>query len=204
MEKFYISVPENLDTMALPDPSTLVFYRDLEERKIWIDDEINECTLDIVRLIIQWNREDSGKEIKDRKPIKIFFFSVGGEIDVENSLVDIVALSKTPIIGINMGRCMSAAAYIYLACHKRYSLPQATFLFHQGSAEMSGTYLELKAAMESYEEKVLKLVDYMKKYTKYSEEQITQNIVGEWYVSADEALEYGVCDKIIDDVEEIL
>lgn len=109
-------------------------------------------------------------------------------------------MSKTPVYGINMGSCCSAAAYIYLACHKRFMLPHSYFLFHQGSSQMSGTYGEIVAAMEAYQSQVNELSSFMKERTNYTLDEITDNIVGEWYVRKDEAIEKGVCHQIVDDM----
>ena len=81
------------------------------------------------------NREDeeAGIPIEERKPIKCLISNRGGSSDAANTLVDIITLSKTPIWGIAIGMCASAASMIYLACHKRYALPSVTFLFQQGS-----------------------------------------------------------------------
>ena len=119
MDNITLQIPQPLENMNLPNPELLTYYSDLEKRIIWLEEEVNECTLEFVRKIIEWNREDemNGLEPKDRKPIKIFFFSPGGDLDVNYALIDTIRLSKTPVYGINIGRCCSAAAYIYLSCH---------------------------------------------------------------------------------------
>ena len=142
-----VMIPTNLENLQLPSPELLSYYKNLEERIVWLDDEVTEFTLDIAKKIIDWNREDKGKKVEKRKPIKIFFFSPGGALDVNNTLIDVISLSETPIWGINMGRCCSAAAYIYLSCHKRFMLPKSYFLYHQGSGAFSGTYGEVCAQM---------------------------------------------------------
>ena len=131
MDNLFVTIPERANT-AIPDPSLLWYYEDLEDRVYQLVGEVDEGLLDFSRHVIRWNREDKGKPVEERKPIKLFFFSPGGSLDINYSVIDIIRLSKTPIIGINMGVCCSAAAYIYLACHKRYMLPHSYFVFHQG------------------------------------------------------------------------
>lgn len=206
MDNITLQIPQPLENMNLPNPELLTYYSDLEKRIIWLEEEVTECTLEFVRKIIEWNREDemNGLEPKDRKPIKIFFFSPGGDLDVNYALIDTIRLSKTPVYGINIGRCCSAAAYIYLSCHHRYMMNHSYFVFHQGSSQLSGSYNEVVAIMNDYQGQVAELSNLMKERTLYTEEEIMDNIVTEWYVRKEEALEKGVCHEIINDISVLL
>ena len=206
MDNITLNIPQPLENMNLPNPELLTYYSDLEKRIIWLEEEVTECTLEFVRKIIEWNREDemNGLESKDRKPIKIFFFSPGGDLDVNYALIDTIRLSKTPVYGINIGRCCSAAAYIYLSCHHRYMMDHSYFVFHQGSSQLSGSYNEVVAIMNDYQGQVAELSNLMKERTLYTEEEIMDNIVTEWYVRKEEALEKGVCHEIINDISVLL
>ena len=204
MNDVYVTIPQGVENLALPDPELLTYYKDLEKRSFWLEDEVTEHTLEITRKIIEWNREDSGKESGDRKPIKIFFFSPGGDLDVNYALIDTIRMSKTPVYGINIGRCCSAAAYIFLSCHKRYMLPHSYFVFHQGSGRFQGSYAEIVSQMEDYQEQVNELAKFMKDRTLYTEEEITENIVTEWYVRKDEAVEKGICHEVVNDISVLL
>lgn len=204
MEYASIILPKQLENLALPDPQLANYYKDLEDRSFWIDDEIDSCLLELIKYITYWNREDKNKSIKKRKPIKLFFFSPGGDLDVNYAVIDAIKSSKTPIIGINIGNCYSAAAYIFLACHKRYMFPHASFLYHQGSGQLSGTYEQICAQLEEYQMQVEELANYMAENTKYTTEEICEKIVGEWYIRKDEALEKGIVDGIISSIEDIM
>ena len=159
MDNITLHIPQPLENMSLPNPELLSYYSDLEKRIIWLEEEVTEQTLEFVRKIIEWNREDemNSLEPKDRKPIKIFFFSPGGDLDVNYALIDTIRLSKTPVYGINIGRCCSAAAYIYLSCHHRYMMNHSYFVFHQGSSQLSGSYNEVVAIMNDYQGQVAEL-----------------------------------------------
>lgn len=202
----YIPIPKEIENMQLPDPDLLNQYIDLKNRIIWVADEIDIFTLNIIQDIVNWNRADEQQNIpiEKRKPIKLIFFSPGGDLDIHNSLIDVIELSKTPIYGINAGRCCSAAAFIFLSCHKRFTLSRAFFLFHQGSGAFAGSYGEVTAQIENYQEQVSNLALFMAKRTKYSGEEIANNITSEWYIDAKEAKEKGVCDEIIDSIDELL
>lgn len=57
--------------------------------------------IEIERKILQYNRIDKDTPVEQRKPIKLFIYSYGGELDAMFSFIDVVALSKTPVWTIN-------------------------------------------------------------------------------------------------------
>lgn len=203
-ETYFINIPEEAN-LRLPNPELLNYYKGLKNREYWIEGEITEDTLELARLILIWNREDSSLEPAARKPIKIFFNSPGGALDVAYSLYDIIRVSKTPVIGINIGYCASAAAYIYIACHQRKMTKHGYFIFHQGSMNgLSGEYKQIIASIEDYQSQVEELSALIKERTLYTDEEIAKNIINEWYIHQEEALEKGVVQSIINGVEEVL
>lgn len=205
MSNILVSIPKNAENLALPDPDLLIYFQELEERCIWLDDEITpELTLAIAKQILVWNREDKAIRADERKPIKIFFFSPGGDLDTSNALIDAVKLSVTPIWGINMGQCASGAAFTFISCHKRFMTPRSYFLFHQGSGAFSGSFSEVCYQIEEYQNAIERLTSFMVEHTKYKEEEVLENIQGEWYIHAEEAISRGVCDVIIKDFSEIV
>lgn len=190
----------------LPSGSFYEYYKGLQNRELWLDSGVTleEGVLLLIKQIVRWNREDRGKEVSERTPIILYCFSLGGDLDLCNSIIDVITCSKTPVYTVNAGRCMSAAAYIFISGHKRFMFPKSYFLFHQGSGSVSGSYSEVDSQMEDYKKKVAALTELMKKYTKYQEKEISKNIKKEWYVSAEEAIKNGVCDKIIESLDELI
>ena len=204
MEYVEVQIPKEIANQTLPDPELRNFYLDLENRTFWLDNEVTPYLLELVRYIARWNKEDKRVPIKMRKPIRIFIFSPGGDLETYRSVADVIRLSKTPVVGINMGMAYSAAAMIFLSCHTRLMLPSASILFHKGSGNLGGSFNEVYAAMIEYQKQVEELSSIIEKNTTYSLEEIEENMNGDWYIRADEALKHGVCHKIIDDIEEIM
>ena len=195
----------NEANLQLPDPDLLQYYADMRDRVVWIDTEINENTLSVVPNILKWNREDKDIPVEERKPIKIFFNSPGGDLDTEETLVSIIRLSKTPIYGIALGMVASAASLIYLSCHKRFALKNSYFIFHRGSCQnIGGNFNEIQAAMEDYKVQVEKMEDFYIKNTKYPEEVVKEKIKTDWYIHIDEALEYGIVNNLVDSIDILL
>ena len=200
-----VYVPEHIANQQLPDEELLAFYQDLENRVLWIDDEINELSLLYVKNILRWNKEDNYNNIpiEQRKPIKLLFHSVGGDLDIQAMMSNIITLSKTPIIGIAMGMVASAAAYIFLNCHKRYMLSSSYFLFHKGSIGVNGNANDVLSLIEDYQEQLNILVQKIVSCTDFTEAEVLNNIGMDWYVRAPLALEKHVVDKIVDDIDDL-
>ena len=203
MEGMNIIIPKAVENLQLPDPELRNFYIDLDNRTFWLDDEVTPFLLELTRYIIYWNKEDREVPIEQRKPIRILIFSPGGDLETYRSISDIIQLSKTPIVGINMGVAYSAAAMIFLSCHTRLMLPSASVLFHKGSSQMSGSFNEVCSAMYEYQKQVEELSHIIEQKTTYTAEEIEDNMSGDWYIRAQDALEHGVCHKIVDNIEEL-
>ena len=201
-----IAIPQNAENLQLPDPSLLQFYKNYENRIIWIDDEISTMTLEYAKMIMQWNFEDKQNNIpiEERVPIKVVFFSPGGDLEVNNCLVDTIQLSTTPVIGINVGMAASSGCFIYLACHKRYTFPTAEFLIHKGAGQFAGTYNDVVAAILNYQRQIEELGKFVLSRTKIPKDTFYENFENDWYLSANEAVEYGVADGIIKSLDDIL
>jgi len=205
-EIMHIAIPQNLENMQLPSPELLTYYKNLENRVIWLDTEVDNMWLEYERHIIEWNREDKGIPVDERKPIKLMFFSYGGQIDINYSFIDLIQNSKTPIWGVNMGQACSAACFIFIACHKRFAMPRSSFLIHQGGVDggFSGTYEQVVAAIMEYQRQMDELGKYLLEYTKITQEMLDERFASEWYLTAQDAVELGVADKIVDDIDEIM
>ena len=209
MDNILIDLPKTVNpNLQLPDPALVSLYKDRENRVIWMLDEIGDEVFDWVDFILDANREDeaAGLPIEERKPIKCFISNRGGDSDAANTLVDIISLSKTPVWGIAIGMCASAASMIYLACHKRLTLPSVTFLFHQGScSNLSGNFSELKAFMDDYQTDIQNLTEFYKTHTSYAPDLIeTKMKMGDWYIRVPEALENGVVQEVVKDISILL
>lgn len=200
-----IIIPESVDNMQLPAPELITFYKNLENRTIWLDDEVDDCSIEFGRYIINWNCEDIMEPVEKRKPIRIMIMSPGGSLEVNNALIDIIKMSKTPIYSYNMGTAASAACFIFMACHKRFSMPNATFLLHKGSAEgMGGTFDQLSQSMDEYKRQIKELTDFIMAHSKIPKATLNKNLKGEWYVTAKKAYEdYGFVDAIVTDIDEL-
>ena len=203
---FEIQLPEEITELmskgGLPSPEMMNFYVDEKERIFFIDFEIDQSLIEIERKILQYNRIDKGIPVEERKPIKLFIYSYGGELDAMFSFIDVVELSKTPVWTINVGISMSAALVMLLSGQKRFTLPHAMTLIHSGSGGTQGTFEQSKEAMANYEKQVRKMREYIMAHTNIDKKIMTKNQAKDWYLDAGEQVKYGIVDKIADDIDE--
>lgn len=204
MDCIAVDIPKNLENMMLPDPALVNFYKNIENRIIWLDSDVDENWLEYEKLIVNWNIEDIGKSVSERNPIKLMIYSYGGDLEVNYSFIDLIEKSETPIWSINMGKACSSACFISVACHKRFAMPRATYLVHQGAGGFSGTYDQVLSAIVEYQRQIDELGSYLIERTNISKELLDERFSTDWYITATEALELGICDKIIESIEEVL
>ena len=124
---------------------------DDEQRKIMLNSEIDEDIVStIVYTILRFNIIDKGKKPEDRKPIFIYINSPGGSVIDGLSLVDAITNSKTPVYTINLALAASMAFHIFIAGHKRFSMPNSIFLSHQGESASWGTASQVRERVELF------------------------------------------------------
>ena len=203
--EFFIDLPEDLIDLKLPNSYNLKYYRDLSNRTIWINEEIDRnLTQEIIHYIIKWNRDDRGIPEMDRKPIRLLFDSQGGDLDAQAAICSAIELSKTPVIGVAVGLVASAASLIYLSCHVRLAFKSSYFILHKGSAALSGDYENIISSIEDYKKEINKMISFIIEKSKYTKEEVEEHINKDWYVRAQEALEKGMVDEIITDINVLL
>ena len=201
---FEIQLPSipNGANLQLADPSLINYYSDLENRVYWLNDEISSYTFDLIQYIVRWNREDKGTPVRQRKPIRIIIDCAGGALSVSETLSNIIKMSKTPVYGIALGFVASGASVIYLSCHKKFALPNSVFVLHKGScSNVNGSYDEIISFARDYAKQIEMLMNFYIENTKYTEEEIDENIQTDWYIRIDEALEKGLVDEVITNID---
>lgn len=202
-EGLALAIPENLSNLQLPNPELLTFYKNLEDRVIWIDYGVDESILEVSRMILQFNRDDRDIPIAERKPIKLLLYSYGGDGQACFSLLDIISISKTPVYTVNMGVAMSAGLLILLAGHKRFCLPHSTALAHSGSGGTSGTYEQTEAQMKDYQHFVKIMREYIIERTEIDPKVLNKNKGKEWYLYAEDQVKNHIVDEIVSDIDVI-
>lgn len=181
-------------------------FTDRKNRILWILDEVDGEAYEWVKFIINCNRDDKALPVEQRKPIKCVFFNYGGALEQAKMVSEIITLSKTPVYGIAVGMCASAASMIYLACHKRYATRNATLLLHKGSCDnIGGNYNQVQQFMESYKRDIDEMIEFYNRRTSLGLDEIREHMdAGDWYIYANEGLEKQLINEIVSDLSVFL
>ena len=139
------------------------------------------------------------------KPIKIFVNSPGGSADSGFAIYDAMRFVKCPIITITNGICASAAVIIFLGGDKdkRYSLPNARFLIHQPSTFAQGQATDLAITAQEIIKIREQYNSIVSEATGKTIEKITEDADRDFWLSAKEAVEYGLVTKVVTTQDEI-
>lgn len=202
-EDDFMDVEELMDT-TLPPPELVEFYRRLRDREIVWNDVINDCMIDIPLYIFKWNKEDAELPVEDRKPIKIFINSNGGDVNVTLFTASVIALSKTPVITIGMGRAYSSGGLLLMAGHKRLIFDTTSILIHDGSTGAIGDTGKVLDNLEFTKESEERVMNFILSHTKIPKELMKENYRRDWFMFSDDAIKYGIADKIITSIDEII
>ena len=145
-----------------------------------------------------WNRYDEVHKIpiEDREPIKIYIDSNGGNLNDTFTMIDAISMSKTPVWTICTGAAYSGGFFTFIAGHKRIAYNHASFLYHEGSTGNAADAGKFRNFAEFYQKELDQLKEITLKYTKITPEEYKEHIKDDWWMTADEALKYGVCDEI--------
>ena len=182
---------------------------DLDNRRLYINYEIDEMVIEsIVYQIMRFNRQDLGKPIEDRLPIKLYINSPGGNVVDGYGLIDAIITSKTPVYTINQAMCASMGFLIFIAGQKRFTMPHAEFLMHDGSTMGWDSTAKMKDRMDFELNEVEAMTrEYIIEHTKITEKLYKEKYRCEWYFLPKKAKELGVADCIIGedcDIDEII
>lgn len=198
-------IPENLQVRC--NLLEYQFIKDYSKRKLYLDSEIDgDGTVgELIERIMEYNRDDKGLRPGERKPIKLFINSPGGNVQEGFSLISVMELSKTPIYTINIGLWASMSFLIGIAGHKRLSLPNMTFLMHDGSSVAWGSTSKVQDQIEFSKRFELEVVkEHVLKYSTMKASDYDALSRVELYMLPNDALERGFIDEIVTDIDAIL
>ena len=160
-----------------------------------IDGNVGDAIDSYIRFFNRQDEQD-GIPVEERVPIKIYIDSPGGDLIATFTMINSIRMSKTPVWTINIGAAYSGGFFTFIAGHKRFAYPLASFLFHEGSTGTSGDAGKFRNFADFYKKELDNLKKVVLEYTDITEEDYEKHINDDWWFTAEEALEYGICDEI--------
>jgi ATP-dependent Clp protease protease subunit len=171
-----------------------IYSRLLKDRIVFIDSDINDITSNLViAQLLFLEGEDPDRDIF------LYINSPGGLITAGLAIYDTMQYVKSDVSTICIGQAASMAAVLLCAGAKgkRYALPNARLMIHQplGGAQGPATDIEITAKeIMRYRELIEEL---LVKHTGQPKESIHKDVERDFYLSADEAVKYGIVDEIL-------
>lgn len=181
------------------DTSSVVVEKLLSSRSLIISGEINQELAEKVAtqlLILQ----EMGDE-----PIKLFINSQGGHVEAGDTIHDMIKFIKPRIIVIDTGWVASAGITIYLAADKedRYSLPNTRYMIHQPLGGCQGQATDINIEAKEIVRVRKRINNIISNATGQPLEKVEKDTDRNYWLNAEEAVDYGIVNKIITSYDEL-
>ena len=187
-------VPIVVDKENNGERSYDIYSRLLKDRIIFVDGEINDYTADlIVAQILFLESQNADKDIS------MYINSPGGSVTAGLAIYDTMQYVKSDIQTICMGQAASMGAILLAGGTKgkRYILPSSRVMIHQPWGGVQGQTTDISIQTKEFLRLKKLSIKFLAEHTGKSEEQIATDIERDFYMSAEEALEYGIVDQIM-------
>ena len=171
-----------------------IFSRLLNDRIIVLSDEVNDATASlVVAQLLYLEAQDPEKDIS------LYINSPGGSVTAGFAIYDTMQYIKCDVSTICMGMAASMGAFLLSAGAKgkRYALPNSDIMIHQPSGGAQGQATEIEITAKHILQTKAKLNKILAENTGKPVEVIAQDTERDNFMSAEEALEYGLIDKVI-------
>ncbi|MBQ9826833.1 MAG: ATP-dependent Clp endopeptidase proteolytic subunit ClpP [Firmicutes bacterium] len=188
-------IPMVVEQTSKGERSYDIYSRLLKDRIIFIDGEIDDNTASlVVAQLLFLESEDPDKDIN------IYINSPGGLITAGMAIYDTMNYIKPDVCTICVGMAASMAAFLLSsgAKGKRYVLPNAEVMIHQPLGGTNGQAEDIKIAADHIVKTRERLNKILAKNTGKSLKQIAKDTDRDNYLDAQQAVEYGLADKIVE------
>ena len=172
-----------------------IFSRLLRERIIFLGTEVESSSANlIVAQLLFLEAEDPDGDIR------LYLNSPGGDAYAGLAIYDAMQYVRPDVQTYCIGMAMSAAAMLLSggAVGKRYVLPNAKVMIHQGSAGTRGTPADIQIAAREILSLTRRYAEVIARHSGHDVEQVMQDIDRDRFLSPDEAVEYGLADSVLD------
>jgi len=188
-------VPYVVEQTSRGERSYDIFSRLLNDRIIMLTDEVNDTTASlVVAQLLFLEGQDPEKDIS------LYINSPGGSVTAGLSIYDTMQYIKCDVSTICMGMAASMGAFLLAAGApgKRYALPNSDIMIHQpsGGAQGQATDIEIHAKHILQTKKRLNTI--LAKHTGQDYETIARDTERDNFMTAQEAMEYGIIDKVLE------
>ena len=187
-------VPYVVEQTSRGERSYDIYSRLLKDRIIFLGEEVNDVSASlVVAQLLFLEAEDPGKDVQ------LYINSPGGSVTAGMAIYDTMQYIKCDVSTICIGMAASMGAFLLSGGTKgkRLALPNAEIMIHQPSGGAQGQATEIKIVAEHILKTKQKLNEILAANTGQPIETIALDTERDNYMSAQEAMEYGLIDKVI-------
>lgn len=187
-------VPIVVEQTGIGERSYDIFSRLLKDRIVFLDGAINDATADLV--VAQMLFLESQDPEKD---INLYINSPGGSVTAGLAIYDTMQYIRPDVQTICMGQAASMAALLLTAGapEKRRTLPSARVLIHQPWGGVQGQATDIGIQAREIVRMKKMLIEYFALHTGKSIDQISHDTERDYFMSAEESVEYGIVDSVL-------
>jgi ATP-dependent Clp protease, protease subunit len=171
-----------------------IYSRLLRERIVFLGQEVEDGIANLIAAqLLFLDAEDPDKDIY------LYINSPGGSAYAGMAIYDAMQYVKSDVSTVCLGMGMSAAAMILCggAAGKRFALPNAKIMIHQGSGGFRGTPADIQIAAREILDMTQKMAGIIARHSSQDVEQVLRDIDRDRFMTPEEAVDYGLIDEIM-------
>ena len=187
-------VPYVIESTSRGERSYDIYSRLLKERIIFLGEEVNDVTASlVVAQLLFLESVDPGKDVS------LYINSPGGSVSAGFAIYDTMQYIKCDVSTICIGMAASMGAFLLAGGKKgkRFALPNAEIMIHQPSGGARGQATEIEIVAEQILKTRAKLNQILAENTGQSLETIARDTERDNYMTAQEAMAYGLIDQVV-------
>ncbi len=186
-------VPMVIESSARGERAFDIYSRLLKDRIIFLGDQIEDNVANlIIAQLLFLESEDPEKDIQ------LYINSPGGVVTSGMAIYDTMQYLRAPVSTICLGQAASMGAVLLAAGAKgkRYALPNARIMIHQGSAGFRGNTPDIEIQMREIMHLTDRLMHVLSEHTGQDIEKVKRDSERDYFMSAEEAKGYGLIDEV--------
>jgi ATP-dependent Clp protease protease subunit len=188
-------VPMVVEQDGRYDRSWDIYSRLLRERIVFLGREVDDEIANLIAAQLLFLDADDPE-----KDIHLYVNSPGGSAYAGMAIYDAMQYVKADVSTVCLGMGMSAAAMILCggAPGKRYALPNAKVMIHQGSGGFRGTPADIQIAAREILDMTKRMAEIIARHSGQDVDQVLRDIDRDRFMTPEEAVEYGLVDAIME------
>ncbi len=172
-----------------------IYSRLLKDRIVFLGNQVTDNLANVVIAQLLFLEADDPD-----KDIYLYINSPGGSVTAALAMYDTIQYIKPDVVTICMGQAASAGALLLAAGNegKRYALPYSRVMIHQPAGGIQGKATEAEVHIKELMRIRGTLNEILSEHTGQSIEKIEKDVEQDYFMTAQEALEYGIIDEVIE------